>query len=232
MRMVKAVLQILLLGVLISARAEYRTWSAADGSGSVKAELQQRTMKSVRLKSEDGRVLNIPFGRLSREDQVYAELQTPPDLSIEVDPNENHVGNSVIRRGEEDGYLILDFEIEVRKKSRLSYSRPLKLELYVVGKQEVSGRLVLLRVHTAGVRFSGQVSKRSIRPGPIVLQRTAEAVSSESDYAGYLVVITDERGERLTVKSNRNQFADNADFFAGLRTGAEFYSDELEGSGD
>jgi hypothetical protein len=218
---------ILLLFFAFPAFAEVRTWTGADGQ-TVEAEFELRNMKSVRLKTEAGNTLNVPIDRLSRADQIYVELQSPPDLSVEVEPNENHVGNSVNRRNNE-GYLILDFEITVKKKSRMSYSLPLKLELYVVGIQEVSGGYIILQRDSSRIVFNEKRNTQTIKVPQLVVPQTQTAALTESEYEGYLLIITDERGEKLVVKSNRKAFENRADFLSALKKGATFNGSDLEG---
>jgi len=221
--MVKKLVQMLLCGLVISAHAEFRTWTAADGSGMITAEFQERTSTSVRLKTKDGKTLHIPMERLIREDRMYAELQTPPDLVVEINPHENNVSDSVMRRGEEEGYLLLDFEIEIRKKSRLSYSRPLNLSLFVIGEQEITGHYIILQRHSSSLTFGSRSNKRTIRADQLVLKQTAEASYDESDYVGYLLVIKDKRGESILVQSNKALFEKSAPRLYTFKTGSTFY---------
>ncbi|MDF7807563.1 SHD1 domain-containing protein [Pontiellaceae bacterium B12219] len=219
---------ILFLSFTLPVLAEVRTWTAKNGK-TVEAEFVLRGMKSVRLKTDAGKILNVPFDGLSRDDQVYAELQSPPSLSVEVDPNENHVGHSVNRRNNE-GYLILDFEITIRKKSRMSYSRPLKTNLYVVGVQEVSGAYIILQHHTSRVLFNEKRNSQTIKVSQLVLPQTQADLLTESEYEGYVLTITDERGEKIGVHSNRKAFESRPDFFSALKTGSIFSRSDLQGA--
>jgi hypothetical protein len=74
---------------------------------------------------------------------------TPPALSIDVDPNRNSVSESVLPFGGE-GYLILD--------------------LYVVGEQERSGYFIILQQYSTRMVFSGKSSRKTVRPGQLVLK--------------------------------------------------------------
>lgn len=216
-----------LIFISSSVFAEFRTWTATDGQ-TVEAEFLLRSIKSVRLKTQVGKTLNVSFDRLSRQDQIYVELHSPPVLSVEVEPNENHVGESVNHQDRE-GYLILDFEITVRKKSRMSYSRPLKLDLYIIGMQEVTGRFIVLQHHSSRMVFDNKRNTKIIKASQLVLTQSSEAVITESDYHGYLLVITDDRGERIVILSNRKIFESRATFLGSLRTGSTFARRDLEG---
>lgn len=222
----KLLLSALLLLLAHSVRAEMRKWTSVNGD-TISAEFHLRTMDSVRLKTDAGKIITVPFTGLSTDDQAYVELLTPPALSIDVDPNRNSVNESVLPFGGE-GYLILDFKVEVRKKSRMSYSRPLRLDLYVVGEQERSGYFIILQQYSTRMVFSEKSSLKTVRPGQLVLKYSPDEAVAESDYAGYLLVITDERDDKLVIKSNKKFFEKHAARFNGLKTGATLYPGTLE----
>jgi S1-C subfamily serine protease len=52
--------------------AEMRTWTAASGGFTIEAELVDLKGDSVRLKTKDGRVLEVPLSQLSAADQAFA----------------------------------------------------------------------------------------------------------------------------------------------------------------
>lgn len=216
-----------MFGAVLATPAEYRVWTSADGA-TVIAEFQSRSGDKVLLETADGRTLNVPFDRLSPDDRKYAELHTPPRLAVEVDPNENHVSDSVLQRAGE-GYIILDFTVTVRKRSSMSYSHPLRLDLYVVGVQEMAGHYTILQHVSSRIFFTGKTSKRIIRADQLLLKQTPEEKSSESDYEGYLLVITDDRDEQLVVQSNRKAFEKNTALFTGGKKGMTFSRRDLKG---
>ena len=62
----------------------------------------------------------------------------------------------------------------------------------------------------------------------VVLKQTSGYTKTGSDYAGYLLVITDERGEKILIASNEKKFQKNAAKFSGFKTGSAFCPDSLE----
>lgn len=192
------------------------------------AEFQSRSGSAVRLITEPGQKLDVPFDRLSRIDRDYIELHSPPGLSVEVDPHINHVSDSVLQRAGE-GYLVLDFTVGVRKKGLVDYSLPLQLNLYVVGVQEVTGDYIILQHVCSELVFATGESRKNIKAGQVLLRLTAEDVLSEAAYNGYLLVITDQRGNPIVVQSNRKAFERNTDLFNGGKKGMTFSSQDLEG---
>ena len=216
---------LLLFGAVLPVSAGFRVWTATDGS-SITAEFQSRSGNKVCLVTENGRKFDVPFERLSKEDRAYAELHSPPRLEVEVDPNENHVSDSVLNRSNE-GYIVFDFEVQVFKKSMESYSRPLRVDLYVVGTQEVSGRYVVLRHFQKRLVFPEAKNRRTISFDQLLLRQTPAKDVSEADYCGYLLVVADERDERIAVASNRKEFENNAERFGGVREGAVSPRDDI-----
>lgn len=218
------IINIVLLSIS-AVGAEIRTWTADDGK-TVSAEFVSRSMNSVRLKAPNGKMLNVPMARLSEVDRIYVELNSPPTLQVEIDPNKNTISESALNRRDE-GCTLLDFELSVRKTSRLSYSQPLHLNLYVIGVQEVSGHYVIIQHISQRVRFDEETNKKSIKAEQVVLTHTLEQKADESEYEGYVLTVTDELESVLVVQSNRKAFERHASVFNGAQAGTLFLTDPL-----
>jgi hypothetical protein len=68
----KLLLSALLMLLACSVRAEMRKWTSVNGD-TISAEFHLRTMDSVRLKTDAGKIITVPFARLSTEGQAYVE---------------------------------------------------------------------------------------------------------------------------------------------------------------
>jgi len=72
----KAVISFVCVALLVvSASAEVRTWRDKTGKFSIRAELVESGGTAVKLKREDGKVINVPVDRLSDEDRKFLESQ-------------------------------------------------------------------------------------------------------------------------------------------------------------
>ena len=93
MRHLRAVVLLLTLIAPPAAAAEMRTWTAAAGGFTIEAELVElRAGDMVRLRTRDGRTIDVPLGQLSAADQAVVR-PAPPAVST-VMPVKPSVGLS------------------------------------------------------------------------------------------------------------------------------------------
>ncbi|WP_254506668.1 hypothetical protein [Anatilimnocola floriformis] len=60
-----------LIVFLLSLGANARTWKSADGKSSVEGEMVESVGATVKIKTDDGRELNIPLSKLSQADRDF-----------------------------------------------------------------------------------------------------------------------------------------------------------------
>lgn len=108
---------VLLAACLVAAGVEARTWKSLDGKYTIDAELVQQNETNVRLKKADGRVVDVPIAKLSKEDQAFLKSQNKP-----ADGGATPSGDDAQARAtlEEKGLKILSAELQLPDEQKLS----------------------------------------------------------------------------------------------------------------
>ncbi|RKX45534.1 MAG: hypothetical protein DRP64_04545 [Verrucomicrobia bacterium] len=187
---------------------EVRTWTLADGR-TMEAEFINIFGGKVVLKGGDGKIHKIPKERLSSGDVEYAELASPPAFDVNFLKNFRTVAFSGgfydVRGWERPSEEWGHFGVQLKQSSTGDYSHELQVEMFVVGKQWRRSKFILLDRQKTTFIPSGQEQRifefRSKRKVIVALDEFKEEVFGEK-YYGYLVVVTDARGEMIAVESS------------------------------
>jgi len=189
-----------------SGKDEMRTWTLADGH-TMQAEFINIFGGKIVLKSAAGKTHKIPKKGLSDGDIEYAELATPPSFNINFQKNFRSVEfsggfyDTWPRPAEEWGH----FGLQLKQASTGDYDHELQVEMFVVGKQWRRSKYVLLDRQKITFIPSEQEQNlfefRSKKKAVILLDEFKGEVFGEK-YYGYLVTITDARGELIAVESS------------------------------
>jgi len=198
--------------------AEYRIWTGTNGS-SVEAEFVKQVPGSVYLKTQAGKIKKIPIKKLSEADQKYIEQHQPPKLKLAVHPNLDRT-NKAKRRRRQIQKESFSFEIRIEKTSSIPYTLPLTGELFVIGQIDSSDSFVILQNQSVSFTFNGKEREKTFAAGRVNLSKTNR--NSKPEYYGYIVVIRDEAGQVISIKTNRAAFEKNVAFFKGIKTGRRF----------
>jgi len=201
-------------------QAEFRIWTGVTGS-SIEAEFVKQIPGFVYLKMRDGKIKKISIKKLSKVDQKYIEQHQPPKLKIVVHPNLDRT-NQARRRWRQIQKESFSFEIKIEKTSSVPYTLPLTGELFVVGQIDSIDSFVILQNQSISFSFNGKEREKRFKAARVDLNRTNKGRRPE--YYGYIVVIRDELGNVVAVKTNRAIFEKNLAFFKGIKTGRKFDS--------
>jgi len=199
---------------------EYRIWTGVNGS-SIEAEFVKQVPGSIYLKMRDGKTKKIPIKKLSEADQKYIEQHQPPKLKLFVHPNLDRT-NQAKRRRRQIQKESFSFEIRIEKTSSIPYTLPLTGELFVIGQIDSEDSFVILQNQSISFSFKGKEREKKFEAERVDLNRTNKGRKPE--YYGYIVVIRDELGSVVAVKTNRAIFEKNITFFKGIKTGRKFDS--------
>jgi len=202
----------------VSGWAEYRIWTGVNGS-SVEAEFVKQIPDSVYLKTRNGKTKKIPIKKLSETDQKYIEQHQLPKLKLAVHPNLDRT-NKAKRRRRQIKKESFSFEIRIEKTSSIPYTLPLTGELFVIGQIDNSDSFVILQNQSISFSFKGKEREKKFEAARVKLNHTKKGRKPE--YYGYIVVIRDELGNLVAVKTNRAIFEKNIAFFKGIKTGRKF----------
>jgi len=193
-----------------------RTWTFLDGR-TVTAEFVTLIGGKVSLKNADGKIRKVSLEQFSDEDRTYIELARPPALDInfvkKFKRKTFHGGfyESFGRRPEDWGHYGVSF----KQDSAGEYNHDLHVEMFVIGRQ-VSKRdaKYLLLDHQKTTFNPAQVEQRfykfwSPRKMELLQWMGWWGAMRGEGYYGFLVTVTDERGEIIAVKSSNNWLYEN-----------------------
>jgi hypothetical protein len=199
---------------------ETRTWTLSDGRA-MEAEFVNTFAGKVVLKSAKGKMYKIQPEKLSAEDLDYVELAEPPDLDINFlksfDQKRFDGGwydtEWWDRAPEQRGH----FGVQVKQTSAGEYNRELQVEIFMVGSQR-SGDPYILLDHQQTAFNPAREDRRFFEfrsPREVVLHHYTPDMlygltqNRGEKYAGYLVTVTDERGEVIAVKTSKKWLMEN-----------------------
>ena len=188
-------------------QAEMRTWTDYDGT-KIQAELEQSLNGKVTLRSAEGKSLQVSISSLSADDQKYVLRQTPPDVDIDMhDTSDSHsVGGGARFDFDRTTY---EFRLELEKESGIAYSGSLTAESYIIGYREVKGEYFLLKKSEDSFSFADEDSVE-IHLGVVSLSEVGGNIEAGTEYAGYLVVLLDDKGRVFQTEGSRSKFEEHA----------------------
>lgn len=178
------------------------TWTCVNGE-TIEAEFIRILGDKALLETPQGDELKLPLNQLCQEDQVYAELSSPPafdlDFAKKSDARPPLPGTPYLR-GRWIPPTLIDyiFTAKVKQTSVGAYNHPLTVEYFAIGK-EVDGDNYILLDRQQDVFTPTKENNRSHAfSGPPVLCYDYDDYWRDrrgSKYGGFLVTLTDERGE-------------------------------------
>ncbi len=208
---------------------ETRAWTGADGK-ILEAEFVAVIGNKVVLKDPRGKQRKIPLDHLSDEDRLFIELTNPPRFKIDFSKKSS-------RRSIDSGPYadprwvprIYDYIFSTRLKQISSgeYNHELHVEFFAFG-EEISGDNYILLDRQESRFTSTKKNGRSheFSGGKVMLEVRdwswfADLHSGEK-YGGYLVLVTDERGELIDVGSSHKWLPGIADKLREFPIGKHF----------
>jgi len=211
------------------AEEKTRTWILANGR-TLEAEFVNVFGGKLVLRNAAGKTCKIPLGKLSAEDREYAELALPPTLDINFLNTFNTVRfeggfydvENWRRPPEQRGH----YGVQIKQTSPGDYDHELKVEMFVVGQQRSrsNARHILLDHQETTFNPAREPHRfyefRSDHE--VVLQNySIEYYGTDhgEKYTGHLVVVTDERGEVVAVKSSTKWLQNNLENLQRLSVG-------------
>lgn len=204
-----SVLSLMLVGS--SFAADTRVWTLSNGK-SIEAELISVIGGKVSLKNLRGKVVKVPEAELSEGDINYIELNTPPDLDLSFSKT-SKVRVFPDSLSDLPSSQFFQFKAIVKQKSSQSYNHDLQIEFFVIGEEKAGDRFILLDYQKENFRLSD--GSRSVYE---LSSRKVELIAFEMNgqnrgdvYRGYMIVITDSRGEVIAYTSKREDWYQNID---------------------
>lgn len=194
----------------MSDASQMRVWENVDGL-QIKGKFIREIFGSIEVRRPNGDLHSIPLEDLSPEDLTYVRTLIPPDVVISVRTKE-----SAKVRNEEfiwanDKLTVVTAEVEVRKKSRSPYQGTLKAEVYLIGKEMVTGAYTLVGKGTSRVHFTEDNKGRytfNTSATYRVYEEYNDLETRGAKYEGYLAVVVDPQGNKLAQESDLSWLLD------------------------
>jgi hypothetical protein len=206
--------------------AEARLWTLTSGE-QLEAEYVNEAFDAVSVQCE-GKIIKIQLDKLSEADRSYVELQNPPELKIEF----IHRSDQLVGYFKATPYLprvippILiqyTFGAQVQQTSSRPYSHPLTVEYFAVGRQlQDRDKYILLERKSSVFKPSDENDQKLEFTGRAIRLISYEGRNERMgrDYAGYLVVVRDRRGEIVAHAESSNWLFSNRESLEKIPVGA------------
>ncbi|MDZ8117697.1 SHD1 domain-containing protein [Pontiella sp. NLcol2] len=197
--------------VTVSA-GEIRQWTLNNGQ-TIEAEFVSLIGGKVALKTLRGKLLKIPQNGIAPEDLSYVELLNPPRLDISFSKmTRQHVYPPLTQWFEANNVpprsLYFNFSTQIKQLSPNPYHHELIAEIFVIAVEVGGDKNILIDYRKEPFHLSGENGRAvSIAGAQDRMMTTYLAPSGRwrgEKYEGYMVVITDPRGEIIAHATTRD----------------------------
>jgi len=201
----------------VSGKPEMRIWTLA-GDRTVEAKFMTVIGGKAVLKNAAGKVKKIPLDQLSAEDREYTELASPPVFNINFSRKERQeiFSGRYPRASETRG----SYGVRFKQTSPGFYNHELQAEMFVIGQQNsrLTGKYILYdRQKTAFTPTRENQRSHEFYSNKEVVM--SGGLRQGSKYQGYLVTLTDARGETVAVEASHKWLAKNLENLRNLKVG-------------
>ncbi len=215
--------------------AEVRTWTYLTGE-TFEGEYVKKLFDDVVIKDADGKEQRIPLKQLTREDDLYVQLENPPKLS--VDPLENFdqrdptpspiwVNNSPVK------CLMYSFGARVKQPGLEKYEHDMTVVVYVFTQQvfDISKYRLIAKVESEPFRLTKEngyrFEFRETDKHRVLSWLIAETRPRGQKFAETLIVVKDVRGNVIAYNSTKKWLYKGLDRLEKLPIGA-WIDDKVE----
>jgi hypothetical protein len=201
----------LLMFLCGAARAEMRVW--ADRSGKqYTAEFSKEAFGLVFLRDVNGSLFSIKLDELSAGDTKFIRTMVAPTIRVSVASKMKAIPTSIYAEDLEQVWQVSE-TIQIEKSSPARFDGKLSGEIYLVGEDILTGRYLMLHTQEFYPVFNEANNGRYELTVSTKVRHWEEYNMIENrgyDYAGYLLIVSGPRGERLATKTSLNRFSDEA----------------------
>lgn len=216
------IISFLVLAIGWSVCAEVRLWK--DNAGNeYEAEYIRELFDKVNLRLSDGTEVRIPVDDLSEHDQKYLRVMVSPNLSVDfskatsIKPKPKELWDT-----DDDTITIIRGTVVIKKESKRPFTSGLSAELFLIA-DEINGNdnfILLSKTDSSFLLGDHNDNTHSFTSDPVEVQRYLEYNEIErrgEEYKGYLIVVSDARGNINTVKSNIGDWIEQPKVIENLR---------------
>ena len=211
---------ILVAGIFtgLAVQAATEQWRLNNGT-SFEAEFVMEMAGQATFQDAEGKEIKIEIDQLSEDSLTQIYLKKPPRLEFDLVKDQNRKTFSG-GRGER-GTGARPAEDRVRygarvftRSSTATYDFPMDLEVFVIGQERLGPKHIVLDRFEVTFRLNRENSRKfEYMNNRIVVLRnyTSRDEPRGEDYAGFVAVVKDIRGEVIATFSSPNWLEDNLD---------------------
>ncbi|MDF7802006.1 hypothetical protein P4C99_21195 [Pontiellaceae bacterium B1224] len=202
-----------------------RSWMLTD-TRSFEAEFINVLGFDAVFRNSSGKTVKLPLANLSEADRNYIELSRPPKLNIDFTKINRqktfameHASTSTDIRVPETR---VRYGVRLRQTSAGDYNHELKVEFFAIGQERLGQKYILLdrRQTSFTPTKDNNRTHEFISDREVVLENfMVENEPRGETYSGYLVVVTDERGEVIAVEASTDRLIKNLENLKKLKPG-------------
>ena len=206
-----------------------RTWTRLDGK-TLEAEFTTFVAGKVSLKTPKGKLLKIPLAQFSATDQSYIQLQMPPRLELDFSKKTKQrrfpAVDSRSAAALTPRSFYYTFTAKIKQTSTLQYDHELTAEFFAIGMEVDGDKRILLDYQTRsffladGSNSTFEFSGKTVEVYDYLTGFDYRRRGTK--YKGYLIVVTDERGEVITVKAPIKNLFENLENLRKVPVGKTF----------
>jgi hypothetical protein len=206
--------------------AGMRVWEDTSGR-SFEGEYIRTIFGRVTLRDPDGKPFFVSVTDLSLSDLKYIQTLVPPTVQIEARKKTIPKVRNKTFAADDDFIDVVTLDVKVEKTSRMPYDAELQAEVYLVSKEVATDDYGLFGKRAVAVRFTDGNKGVFEFSSTAEVRRYADWNTGEArgaTYAGYLVVVLDPQGSRISAKSDLSWLKDEKkiDALRALRVGNFF----------
>ncbi|MDF7801311.1 hypothetical protein P4C99_17665 [Pontiellaceae bacterium B1224] len=197
---------------------QMRVWTSLTGK-TLEAVFKTVIGKDAVVETANKKQIKLPLEQLSPEDQEYIALARPPVFDINFTKTSNQVPTPPISPflgGVQRPLQMFDYQFGARLKQTTTgdYDHELTVEFFAIGEEIVGDKMILLDRQTSTFIPSEQEKRvfEFLGKPDVHLRRIAYRDSAPVRgirYSGFLVTITDKRGEIIAYRASSNYLYEN-----------------------
>ncbi len=194
----------LMFVLAISAFSEVRIWNDKDGNA-YEAEYVRELFDKLTLKTTDGKEVRIPIEDFSEHDQKYLRVMVPPNISISFRKESWTKDKPPELWPTKDVTTVIRGKLTVEKESKRPFTSGLIAEIFLIAEELDGDNYILLSKTKSRFLLVDQNENTFVLKTHLVEPRRywddSKMLRGE-EYKGYLVVISDTRGNILQIKTD------------------------------
>jgi len=196
----------LLFLIVGSVFAEVRIWNDKNGN-SYEAEYVRELFDKLTLRTTDGKEVRLAVEDFSEHDQKYLRVMVPPNLAVDFQKKSwTKEKPKELWDMDFDTIIVTRANVTITKESKRPFTSGLRAELFLIAK-EVDGRnyILLSKTDSSFLLVDENENTHVFKSVPVETQNYLEYNEMQrrgEEYEGYLVVVSDTRGNIIQTKTD------------------------------